>query len=245
MFFLQSEFCDWDVEKPSGDEIPPARAQHVALATPDNQDVFVFGGHASPTTRLSDTWWLNVQSMQWRRAQGDKSVGENQESAIGGPPPRANCGACYYQGKYYIYGGHGGLNYARVAFSDIYCFDIETQVWEKIEAIQGQAPMPEGRGGHTIFIVDDKLYSYGGWNSETMFNNVIVFDLHTKEWSDPDIYNDLQRWNHSAIMVEAIPSWKYFIFGGETTNYHEGQTRTFGNCDNLAYYLDIETMKWT
>jgi len=242
---LLIEYCAWEQEKGSGDETPPSRAQHVALSTPENDHVFIFGGHANPTTRLNDTWWLKVADLTWKRAEGDNAVESNQESKIGAPPPRANCGSCFYKGRYYIYGGHGGRSYARVAFSDIYTFDIETNVWEKIEAVQGQAPLPEGRGGHSIFIVDDKLYSYGGWNSETMFNNVIVFDLNTKEWSDPDIYNDAQRWNHSAIMVEAIPSWKYFIFGGEITNYHEGHPRTFGECDNTSYYLDIETMKWT
>jgi len=91
-----------------------------------------------------------------------------------------------------------------------------------------------GRGGHSHFAWEDKLYSYGGWNSESQFNNLICFDINTCEWSDPDIYNDVSRWNHSAIMVEAIPSWKYFIFGGESTNFNEGQTRTFGEYVNSA-----------
>jgi len=65
------------------------------------------------------------------------------------------------------------------------------------------------------------------------------------EWSDPDIYNEIPRWNHSAIMVEAIPSWKYFIFGGETGDFPDGGPRRFGHCVNTACYLDIETMHWT
>jgi hypothetical protein len=43
-------------------------------------------------------------------------------------------------------------------------------------------------------------------------------------------------------MVEAIPTWKYFIFGGESTNFNEGQARTFGAYVNSACYLDIGTM---
>lgn len=104
--------------------------------------------------------------------------------------------------------------------------------------------MPEGRGGHTLFAYDDKLYAYGGWNSETQYNNLILWDMHTKEWTDPDIYNDVSRWNHSGIMVEAIPTWKYFIFGGESSNFAEGQARTFGAYVNSSYFLDIGTMSW-
>jgi hypothetical protein len=69
--------------------------------------------------------------------------------------------------------------------------------------------------------------------------------LDTLEWYDPDIYNDIPRWNHSAIMVEAIPSCKYFIFGGESGDFPEGGPRHFGHCVNSACYLDIETMHWT
>jgi hypothetical protein len=46
-------------------------------------------------------------------------------------------------------------------------------------------------------------------------------------------------------MVEAIPSWKYFIFGGESTNFNEGQIRTFGEYVNTACFLDISGMRWS
>jgi hypothetical protein len=46
-------------------------------------------------------------------------------------------------------------------------------------------------------------------------------------------------------MVEAIPSWKYFIFGGESTDYGEAQPRAFGQVVNSSCYLDLESMKWT
>jgi dynein heavy chain len=124
----------------------------------------------------------------------------------------------------------------------LYSFDLDTQSWEKIESANNP---PEARGGHTLFSIGRKIYSYGGWNSENQFNNIVVFNLDTNEWYDPDIYNDIPRWNHCAIMVEAIPSWKYFIFGGETGDFPEGGPRHFGHCTNSACFLDIETMHWT
>ena len=96
-----------------------------------------------------------------------------------------------------------------------------------------------------MFGVENKLYIYGGWNSENQFTNTITFNLDTKEFYDPDIYNEMPRWNHSGIMVEAIPSWKYFIFGGEVGEFPEGGPRNFGNFTNSACYLDIETMRWS
>ena len=166
---------------------------------------------------------------------------QNQDSSIGAPAPRANTGATLYNNKIYIFGGHGGLNYARVAFNDLYCFDLETNTWEKIEPANNA---PDGRGGHSLFANEDKLYVYGGWNSEMQYNNVLMFDLHTKEWSDPDIFNEIPRWNHSSVLVEAIPTWKFFVFGGECAEYQEGTARAFGQYVNSSCVLDLGTMKW-
>jgi hypothetical protein len=38
----------WYKENATGDEKPLARTQHLALATPKNDRVFIFGGHHTP-----------------------------------------------------------------------------------------------------------------------------------------------------------------------------------------------------
>jgi dynein heavy chain len=77
------------------------------------------------------------------------------------------------------------------------------------------------------------------------YNNILFYDMDTKEWSDPDIYNEIPRWNHSCVLVEAIPTWKFFIFGGEEAEYNEGTPRAFGQYVNKSSFLDLGTMKWT
>lgn len=239
---IGTQECTWYKEKPNGDEIPPARSQHLAVGMPGNDRIFVFGGHNSQQIRLNDSWILTVNNLSWKRTEGsDPSTPKNQESANGGPSPRANTAGFLMDGKIYVFGGHGGVNYARRAFNDLYTFDCETHQWEQL-TYENTAPEP--RGGHSIFGFDNKIYVYGGWNSENQYNNVIVFDCETKMWSDPDIYNEIPRWNHCAVMVEAIPSWKYFIFGGEKGDFPEGGPRHFGTCCNGAYYLDLATMHW-
>ena len=125
--------------------------------------VFYFGGHHSPTCRLNDTWFFEVKTGAWRRVGNEKDNTDNLESAIGAPAPRANSSAVVYEGKVYIFGGHGGLSYSRTAFNDLYCFDLETEIWEKI--VPNNNP-PEGRGGHSTFASEGKIFVYGGWNSE-------------------------------------------------------------------------------
>jgi dynein heavy chain len=202
----------------------------------------MFGGHHDPKTRLNDTWFFNIKEMEWRRVGSEKNNTENLASTIGAPSPRANTGAIILNDKVYLFGGHGGLNYSRIALKDLYCFDLKEEVWEEIHPANAG---PDGRGGHSVFAAGEKIYIYGGWNNEMMFNNIWFYDLSTNEWTDPDIYNGTPRWNHSSVLVPAIPTWKFFIFGGEQAEYVEGADRKFGQYANSSCYLDMGTTQWT
>jgi len=183
-----------------------------------------------------------VKQLAWTRVGDEGDNKNNSESSVGAPAPRANSAAVLYNNKIYLFGGHGGVNYQRIAFNDLYAFDLETEQWEKIQPNNNS---PEGRGGHSVFASDDKIFVYGGWNSEMQFNNIMIFNLQTQEWSDPDIYNEIHRWNHCSVLVEAIPTWKFFIFGGECAEYNEGNPRAFGEYVNSSCYLDLGTQRWT
>ena len=45
--------------------------------------------------------------------------------------------------------------------------------------------------------------------------------------------------------MPAIPTWKFFIFGGEELEYNEGAPRRFGDYTNSSAYLDLGTIAWT
>jgi dynein heavy chain len=49
-------------------------------------------------------------------------------------------------------------------------------------------------------------------------------------------------------MVAAIPSWKYFVFGGSIGNFEEGGNRTLSRITDDIFVLDIpdiKNMKWS
>lgn len=64
------------------------------------------------------------------------------------------------------------------------------------------------------------------------------------EWTDCDIFNGTPRWNHCSLLIEAIPTWKFFIFGGECAEFNEGAARTFGEYVNSSCYIDLGMMQW-
>ena len=235
------EVCHFNLEKCSGDT-PPARTNHRACAMPGD-GMFIFGGHFTNTQRLNDAYCLDTKNFVWKRVPGSpKEPLPNNDHIEGWPDARANHSLVLSEdGKIYMFGGHGGANFQRQAFNDLWMFDCETEKWTEIEPENNP---PEGRGGHTSFILGTKLYVYGGWNSNNQFENAIQFDLETKQWSDPDVYMQMPRWNHAGIMVEAIPSWKYFVFGGSQGDFPENGPRNFGTFANESAFLDVATMKW-
>ena len=100
------------------------------------------------------------------------------------------------------------------------------------------------RAGHSVFTIKDIFYVYGGWNLESQFNDIALFNITTREWIIPDIFNETPRWNFTAVMAEAIPSWRYFIFGGEIGDFPDEGPRRIGNTVNSSCVLDINTMSW-
>ena len=115
-------------------DIPLPRAHHSACAIKGDR-LFIFGGYYSSKQRLNDAYILTMSNMTWKRIKDQPIIKEpmNEVSEIGAPSPRANHSACYLNGKVYIFGGHGGTNYQRKTFNDLYSFDIEDQKWEQIE----------------------------------------------------------------------------------------------------------------
>jgi len=87
---------------------------------------------------------------------------------------------------------------------------------------------------------------YGGWNASVQFTDMHIFDIETLEWCDLEIANNLPRWNHVSRMVEAIPSWKYFVFGGSTNDYSDSdKNRKMGKFQSDLCVFDADTKKWS
>ena len=239
---LQGDKCNWNKEQVNCAEKPLARSQHVGQTTAKADKLFIFGGHHTAQTRLNDTWILHIKEMEWRRIGGKPSM-ENNESDIGAPTPRANMGSCVFKEKVIIFGGHGGVNFERKNFNDVHTFDFESETWTKLNPSGGA---PEGRGGCSVFARDhesgEKIYIYGGWNSEKQYNEIWMLDLVKLEWTDCDIFNGVPRWNHCSLLIEAIPTSKFFIFGGECAEYNEGAARSFGEYVNSSCYIDLGMM---
>ena len=236
----QAEFV-WTKEKPRG-EVPMPRAHHAACEISRDKMV-IFGGYFSSMQRFNDVFILDTISMTWTQPPGHHASNppDNSESKVGGPDPRGHCTANLIKGKIHIFGGYGGVQYQRKAFNDLYTLDISTWKWEKLEPI-GQIPEP--RLGHVACVINQALLIFGGNSNNTQFNNCHMYDTSSNEWRDIELTYGIPRWNMSAIFVEAIPSNKFFVFGGSVGEFDEGSSRNLGKITNDIFVLDINSMNF-
>lgn len=181
----------------------------------------------------------------WSQPPNQKSSGppKNAMSKIGGPEPRAYHSMTPYKNKIIIFGGHGGIDYNRTAFNDIYELDLDTFEWRKPKT-KGNPPEP--RGGHCASLLanKDKLFIFGGWNFVLQFNNLFIYDIENETWEDPEVSHEIPKWNLNGCLAHSIPSWKYFIFGGTSGNFFEGSNRTGSKYCSDTWYLDIDPLNW-
>ncbi|CAK8988142.1 Dynein alpha chain [Durusdinium trenchii] len=160
--------------------------------------------------------------------------GNEDEDASKGPAPRGNHSTCLYENTIILFGGHGGFGYQRKAFNDVWALNLDSFRWTEL-LCHGNPPAP--RSGHCAFQKDGFVYIFGGWNGESQFNDLFMLDVENKDWSDVDLNWSVPRWNMAVQLVEAIPSWRVFVFGGSADRHGEG--RTMGSYDRELGVLDL------
>jgi dynein heavy chain len=239
---LNGKSCSWVTNNCTG-PLPFPRCHHSACEIGKSQ-MLVFGGTFSNRVKLNDTHILKVtpNTYTWSQPPNQKLTDppQNKESKIGAPEPRSNHTATFIKesNRVYVFGGNGGAGFSRKSFNDLHYIDCETFEWTKCEPY-GMPPEP--RGGHVSGQLPNsqRMFVQGGWSSISQFSNMFIYDIGKNSWTEVNLNLDTPRWNHSAVMVPALPLWKLFFFGGSTGFFEEGAPRNFGTLANSVFYVDL------
>ncbi|EEA05890.1 kelch motif family protein [Cryptosporidium muris RN66] len=162
-------------------EFPTPRAAHSCDKIGDK--LFFFGGW-NGLEALDDLQMLYmVPKFKWQKLT----------SSDNRPSPRNNHASASYGNILIIHGGHNG----EIWLDDMFQFEIlKSDFYEYIEVNEcliGEwkklAPCrntsnPPARACHTLSRVFNKLYLFGGYNGSHCFNDLWMFDLVTKRWSE-------------------------------------------------------------
>ena len=91
------------------------------------------------------------------------------------PAPRAGMELCNVNDKLFLFGGSGPHAFC---FNDLYTFDPITSSWEHCNNFRDPEinQNPKARAGHSMTLVDCKLYIIGGSYGQDYLKDVYILD---------------------------------------------------------------------
>ncbi|KAI8375222.1 hypothetical protein BD560DRAFT_393085 [Blakeslea trispora] len=168
--------------------------------------ISVYGGEPVNPGELWDSsfYVLYTNTRQWSKVRTKGNL----------PTPRAGHSACVSDdGILYVWGGH----FQRRYMNDLCAFNVREYPskadWTFL-SYQNQPPEP--RSGHISILHDNKLYIFGGTNTNRLFNDIWYLDLSTLRWHLIEAVGHIPspREGCSAALVDDT----IYIFGGKGVN---------------------------
>jgi hypothetical protein len=139
-----------------------------------------------------------------------------------------------YCGNDQIYAFGGFDQFTDEVYNHVLRLNLKTLNWALVD---NYGDIPGVRMGHSASLYQgDKLLVYGGENEHREYlSDVVILDLKTHNWTQPDIQGAIPkgRARHAAVVYED----KLFIIGGLT-----GETNYI--LDDICY-LDLKTWTWS
>ncbi|KAI9138573.1 hypothetical protein BKA69DRAFT_763641 [Paraphysoderma sedebokerense] len=130
---------------------------------------------------------------------------------------------------------------------DMWKYQFSTQQWEKVVSNTPTGNLTEGRAGHTMFMVNGEIYTFGGLQDKTWrtdlwkYNNVSQKweEIPTKAASQPSDIPLILSYPTVIPVERANDTAKLYVFGGL---YNVGGGMFISR---RLYVLDLTTFSWT
>ncbi|EDO31221.1 predicted protein [Nematostella vectensis] len=180
----------------------PGYGQSMVLS-PD-QDLYVFAG----TTGHMFNCYLSKFSFKTKEW---KYVSTQNESV---PFPRYRHEAVDYKGSFYVIGGGMGSTDPQEFYNldKVHAFCYQTNKWQVYECLVSQEHgIPPRRRCHGCVLYKDAVYICGGYDGQTIYNDVWSLDLVRFQWTKLPKILPYPVYFHSAAIT---PGGCMYIFGG-------------------------------
>ncbi|KAJ1672854.1 hypothetical protein EV182_006362, partial [Spiromyces aspiralis] len=93
--------------------------------------------------------------------------------------------------------------------------------------------VPKRVRSHTLNVIGDKAYVFGGWDNRTCYSEVYILDIDTMYWSVAPTTGDTPD-SCRAHTAVTVGNYLYIFGGGDASRYF-----------NALYILNTETMVWS
>ncbi|KAK4170446.1 RING finger protein B [Cladorrhinum sp. PSN259] len=213
------------VQAATGDSIPP----------PTTSALLSFSTALTPASAASSSnnTYIMPNSPLKNRAAND-GYRPKITRTLGQRPACLVNASVTYCGNNQIYAFGGFDQYTDEVYNHVLRLDLVSHQWNLVD---NYGDIPGVRMGHTATLYKgDKLLVFGGENEHrTYLSDLIIFDLKTAHWTQPQVTGPIPkgRARHAAVLHED----KLFIVGGITG--HDNYV-----LDDICY-LDLKTFTWS
>ncbi|KAL5439921.1 hypothetical protein PMIN06_009803 [Paraphaeosphaeria minitans] len=189
------------------------------------------------TTPITGNAANNPFVMSASPARNRRSTAERYKpkliTTVGAKPACLVNASVTYVGKDEIYAFGGFDQFTDEVYNHVLRLNLVTRQWNLVD---NYGDIPGVRMGHTACLWQgDKLLVFGGENEHRQhLADVIVFDLKTAHWTQPELHGSTPRGRarHSAVIYDE----KLYISGGQTG--HDSVL------DDICF-LDLKTWTWS
>ena len=214
----------------------------------DSDDEGLGGGFLSSVEISNSIWALDLETFVWTKL-----------SPGGEPPLKCDKTACWtHQDKVFIFGGFGPppnslqqsnqgslfqfcedpstagvVHYTRGWSSQLVCYNTRTNAWEWPRTT---GPPPSPRAAHSVAVVGDTAYVFGGRHMDTRLNDLYSLNLSTLRWnlimsnidSDSETIPVGRSWQTMTPVVTGREEGGLVIYGG-----FDNSLEALGDCWRL------------
>ncbi|KAI0392786.1 kelch domain-containing protein [Xylariaceae sp. FL0594] len=207
--------------------LTPSIPYHPSSASPSNVPTPVSAASSSGNTFVMPNSPLkNRAIMEGYRPKVTRTVGQRPACLVNA--------SVTYCGNNQIYAFGGFDQYTDEVYNHVLKLDLNSHQWSLVD---NYGDIPGVRMGHTATLYQgDKLLVFGGENEHrTYLSDLIIFDLKTAHWTQPQVSGHVPpgRARHAAVLHDD----KLFVLGGIT------------GPDNFVLddicYLDLKTFTWS
>lgn len=186
------------------------------------------------SSHTAGTFVMSASPVRDRRVNGKEDYSPTILSTIGQRPACLVSASVTYVGNNEIYAFGGFDQYTDEVYNHVLRLNLDTKQWNLVD---NYGDIPGVRMGHTATLWNDKVLIFGGENEHRAYlNDLIIFDIKTAHWHQPDITGPIPRGRarHAATLFED----KLFIVGG--LSGHDNNTILDDFC-----YLNLKTWEWS
>ncbi|RDA92940.1 hypothetical protein CP533_3863 [Ophiocordyceps camponoti-saundersi (nom. inval.)] len=210
----------------------PSQASHGQLLLPSTAPAVSSGPTPASSASSSNTYIMPNSPAKAR--SGADGYRPRITRTLGQRPACLVNASVTYCGNDQIYAFGGFDQYTDEVYNHVLRLDLSCHQWSLVD---NYGDIPGVRMGHTATLYrGDKLLVFGGENEHrTYLSDLIIFDLKTAHWTQPQVSGPIPkgRARHAAVLHED----KLFIIGGIT-----GQNNYV--LDDICY-LDLRTFTWS